>query len=258
MGVRVRSFAMIAVGAVVIGVMVLPMPTAGLSQALQSPHWEHWCGTDRLGRDVLIRTILGLRYTMVRALLVLVVSSAIGVFLAGVSILESGRWLDRLLSLFAESQRSFPVLVLALLFASVGIPVWSVLVAYFWIPVWRLVRSAALGVMEMPYVQLASLRGMSPAAVVVREILPNTIASAMPYFAALLSELVAVLAAIEFLGFGPAMSQPSLGGMLIEAVQLGRVAPWVWAPSLVMVIVIVTICAVVSRARAFPGYAKQV
>ncbi len=149
--------------------------------------------------------------------------------------------------LTAEALRSFPTLVLVLLFASVGLPVAALLILYFWVPVWRVVRSALVSQQRQPYAITARLIGMRPFRVLVTEVTPNIMAGLSPYAASLLAEILAAQAAIEFLGFGPPIDQPSLGGMLLYAVQLGFVAPWVWVPSLVVVVAAVALAAVLTR-----------
>lgn len=214
---------------------------------LSSPNWQHWLGTDLLGRDVTARTLEAAYYTLSQTLLVLILSVAVGIVMGASSALQLGRFADRLIVLLAESLRAFPTLLLVLLFATAGMPATLFLAAYFWIPVWRIARPALAAQQRQPYALNARLMGMGRLRMLVTEVGPNVLPGTIPYFASLLAEILAVQAALEFLGFGPPIEQPSLGGMLLSATQLGFVAPWVWLPSLVIIIAVVNLTALVTR-----------
>ena len=66
------------------------------------------------------------------------------------------------------------------------------------------------------------------------EALPNCVMRLLPYGAVILGEMLSALSSLEFLGFGPPIQQPTLGGMLRESLHLGVVAPWVWLPGIVV------------------------
>ncbi|MEW8437669.1 MAG: ABC transporter permease subunit [Candidatus Thiodiazotropha taylori] len=162
------------------------------------------------------------------------------------SALYAGRLADRMIVLLAESLRAFPTLLLVLVFATAGLPATLFLAAYFWIPVWRLTRPALAAQKRQPYALNARLIGMGQLRTLVTEVGPNALSGSIPYLASLTAEILAAQAALEFLGFGPPIEQPSLGGMLLSATQLGFVAPWVWLPSLAIIMTIVNLTAVLA------------
>jgi peptide/nickel transport system permease protein len=192
-------------------------------------------------------------YSLSRAGLILLLAVLLGTILGALSALYRGRLLDNGIVLIAETGRSAPTILFALLFASAGVPAWWVLVAYFWIPVWRLVRAALAAQKSQPYALSARLLGMSRLEVVLRELAPNALIPLFPYVGSLLAEILTAQCAIEFLGFGPTLDQPSLGGFLLEAVQLGAAAPWIWLPSLVAICAVVLCAWVWGRRAAMAG-----
>jgi ABC-type dipeptide/oligopeptide/nickel transport system permease subunit len=141
--------------------------------------------------------------------------------------------------LSAEAMRAFPTLLLVLLFAAVGLPASLLLAVYFWIPIWRTLRSELVTQQRQPYVLSARLLGLSRLRVLIQDVVPNVAPRALPYAAGLMSEIISAQCAVEFLGFGPPLEQASLGGLLLEASHLGLRAPWVWAPSLVTITLLV-------------------
>jgi ABC-type microcin C transport system permease subunit YejE len=81
---------------------------------------------------------------------------------------------------------------------------------------------------------------MSKPQVLLVEVLPNVWPGVRNYLPALLAEILSIQAALEFLGFGVALDDVSLGRLLAEALSLGFAAPWVWVPSLILVIILVS------------------
>jgi len=240
--VNKRYFA-IALTTILLGVLVAsawaPTPKVQRAIALQPPNTAHLLGTDNLGRDVLHRSILAICYTLRQVLMVLGVSLVVGSVMAAASAMAYRRVLDDAIVFLAESLRAFPTLLLVLLFATVGLPAGMLLTVYFWIPIWRILRSELVAQQRQPYALSAQLLGMSRLHVLLVDVLPNIAPRSMPYITGIMSETIAAQCAIEFLGFGPSIEQPSLGGMLLESSHLGLTAPWVWCPSLVVIVALI-------------------
>jgi peptide/nickel transport system permease protein len=226
-----------SVGLGILGALPPEPPMPGIS--LVPPTAEYWLGTDLLGRDVAYRSLIAIGYTLSESVFILLGSVIIGTVLATVSAFRYERELDRMIVLCAEGLRAFPTLLMALLFATAGAPASLLLILYFWIPVWRIFRAAVVPQQRQPYVLSARLLGFSRWQVLIREVLPNVFPQTVPYLAAVLAEILSVQAALEFLGFGPPLEQPSLGGLLLESIQLGFVGPWVWLPSLIVILMLV-------------------
>lgn len=226
----------------------LPADAPDVAKLLQPPSTDHWLGTDRLGRDVGYRSLVAVGYTLSRSGFVLLLSLAVALPLAALSALRYNRDLDRIIVLTAEALRAFPTLLLVLLFAAIGLPATPLLVIYFWIPSWRLLRSLFVTQQRQPYVLNARLFGLSRLRVLLTEVFPNVTPRAVPYLGPLMAEILSVQAALEFLGFGPPIEQPSLGGLLLDAIQLGLAAPWTWLPSLFVIVVLVWGISALARA----------
>lgn len=231
-----RIFLLVFLVGWVLASLLLPAPAVDPDRILVAPSLRHWLGTDGLGRDVAYRSLLAISYTLTTCLTVLVLSLMLGGALAIISTLYFSAWPDRIVVHLAEAIRAYPTLLLILLFASVGGPASVLLAVYFWIPIWRLLRSELAAQQRQPYALSARLVGMSRFRVLLDEVLPNVAPRVAPYTGGLLCEIISAQCAIEFLGFGPTLEQPSLGGLLLESSQTGLAAPWVWAPSLVTVV----------------------
>lgn len=239
-----RRFA-IALVTILFGVLLAsawaPTPKLQPAIALQPPSMSHLLGTDNLGRDVLHRSVLAICYTLRQVLMILGVSLVVGSVMAAASAMAYRRLLDDAIVFLAESLRAFPTLLLVLLFATVGLPAGMLLAVYFWIPIWRILRSELVAQQRQPYALSAQLLGMSRLHVLLVDVLPNIAPRSVPYITGIMSEIIAAQCAIEFLGFGPSIEQPSLGGVLMESSQLGLTAPWVWCPSLVVIVALILV-----------------
>ncbi len=232
--------------------ILLPEELGVPGPRLAAPSSEYWLGTDRLGRDVAYRSFLGLIYTLERGLMVLALSVLVGLLAALISSVAYGYIADRFLIIVAEAIRSLPGILLAILFATFGFPVFTVLVIFYWTPIWRLLRNLLANQREKPYVLAARLFGLSTFRVLLCEVFPNISRRLTPYLPVVLAEIIGVIAALEFLGIGVEVDQPSLGGMLRNSMQLGFAAPWSWLPGLfllVCVIWLLTLWADVAQGR---------
>jgi peptide/nickel transport system permease protein len=206
---------------------------------LLPPNAQYWFGTDFLGRSVMARTLEGLATSFVNAFVVLFWAVVIGALMAVLSVLQLDKKIDRIIVLAVEAIRAFPTIVLVLLFAAAGISNTVLLAFFFWTAIWRLLRNLLAIQQNQPYALNAQLFGMFRSQVLFLEVLPNVWPSVRNYLPALLAEILSVQTALEFLGFGVALDEVSLGRLLAEAMSLGFSAPWVWMPSLIVLIVLV-------------------
>jgi peptide/nickel transport system permease protein len=216
--------------AIVVAAFWIPSPgTEGMP--LVSPGWPHLLGTDRLGRDVALVTLTAAAYSVLWAMIVLVASLLLGLLAGLVSACWWKQWPDTLLLSIADAIRSFPSLVLALLFFSAGVPVNLVLILYFWIPVWRVVRTQLAAQRERPYVLVAQLSGHSRLRSLAVHALPNALPGFSGVVLLVFVEVLSVQAGLEFLGFTVPLSRPTLGNVTSEALRLGGGFAWVWLPA---------------------------
>jgi len=219
----------------VVGVLAGPLapydPLAvDFGAMLAAPSTAHWLGTDAFGRDVLSRLIHGSR----TALLVGFGSSVLGATLGaviGVGSAYFGGRLDLLLQRFMDIFLSFPLIVMALaLVAVLGNSIPNVIMAITvpMIPRAALViRSSALALREMPYVDAARAAGFGHGRIILRHMLPNVMAPYLIMLTAFLSQAVLAEASLSFLGLGVQEPTAAWGLMLRgAAVDFAEAAPW--------------------------------
>ena len=198
-----------------------------LALSLQAPGGEHLLGTDRYGRDMLSRIIMGSQASIYAALLLVSIIS-LGGTLIGLWAGLSGGWLDSLLMRFADTCLAFPGLVLALAVAAVtgGGMVNAVLAlaAISWPKYARLARSQALSLKG--FVLAARLSGTGPLMLALRHILPNAagpiIITAMLDIGTMMMEL----AGLSFLGLGAKPPIAEWGSMMSVGRSMLQTSPW--------------------------------
>jgi peptide/nickel transport system permease protein len=230
-----------AVGAGIIIIMILAAALAGLvapfdplatdyAAMLQAPSPAHWFGTDSFGRDVLSRIIYGSRTALWVGFASSFLSATLGAFI-GVASAYFGGKVDLALQRFMDLLLSFPLIILALVVVVIlGNGTLNVILAIMvpMVPRCALVlRSSALSLREMPFVEAARALGFGPTRIILRHMLPNVMA---PYFimlTAFLGQAILLEASLSFLGLGVAEPQPAWGLMLSgAAVEFAERAPW--------------------------------
>jgi peptide/nickel transport system permease protein len=230
-----------AVGAVVVLVMIVVGVFANVlapydpvavdfGAMLAKPSATHWLGTDAFGRDVLSRLIFGSRTALLVGFGAAVVGATLGAVLGVGSAYFGGRvdlYLQRLMDIFL----SFPLIILALaLVAILGNSIPNVIMAITipMIPRAALViRSSALTIREMPYVDAARAAGFGHVRIILRHMLPNVVAPYLIMLTAFLSQAILLESSLSFLGLGVQEPTPAWGLMLRgAAVDFAEAAPW--------------------------------
>ena len=181
---------------------------------------EHLLGTDQLGRDTLSRLIYGARI----ALLVSVGSIGLGVLIGvplGLIAVYFGGWTDDIIMRLMDSLVVFPSLLIAVaLAAALGGSVTTIIIAIGvanvpWMA--RVIRSQGLSIREMDFVAAAEAGGMSPARIIFRHILPNSLAPVIVQSTLSMGYAVLVEATLGFIGGGVRPPTPTWGNMLYDA-----------------------------------------
>jgi peptide/nickel transport system permease protein len=204
--------------------------TNDYSAMLAAPSAEHWLGTDAFGRDVLSRIIYGARTALTVGLGASCIGATLG-SLIGISSAYFGGRIDLLTQRVMDVFFAFPVIILALaVVAILGTGAGNVILAIATPMVprcARVVRSSALSVREMPYVDAARASGFGHRRIILRHMLPNVMAPILIMTTAFLGEAILLEASLSFLGLGVQEPTAAWGLMLRgAAVEFAETAPW--------------------------------
>ncbi len=193
---------------------------------LRAPGAEYWFGTDMLGRDVYSRVIYGTRVSLTVGLAVAVLATVVGLAIGMVT--GYLRWLDAIMMRVMDGLMSIPSVLLAIALISLTTAsLRNVIVAITIteIPrVVRLVRSLVLTLREQPYVEAAVASGTRLPAILLRHILPNTLAPLLVQATYICASAMITEAILSFIGAGTPPNIPSWGNIMAEARSLIQIA----------------------------------
>jgi len=244
-GAAVRDFTrrrpLGTIGAVVIVIMLAVAALAPLvapydpvvvdfGSMLAPPNAQHWLGTDAFGRDVLSRLIYGSRTALIVGFGAAFVGATLGAILGVGSAYFGGRidlYVQRVMDIFI----SFPLIILALAMVAIlgnNLPNLIAAITIPMIPRCALViRSSALAIRELPYVDAARAAGFRHRRIILRHMLPNVMAPYLIMLTAFLGQAILLEASLSFLGLGVQEPTAAWGLMLRgAAVEFAETAPW--------------------------------
>ncbi|MET0298873.1 MAG: ABC transporter permease [Flavitalea sp.] len=176
-------------------------------------------GTDKYGRDILSRLLIGVRVSLAVGLITVIISLSIGVFLGAVAGYYRG-WVDEVVMWFINVIWSIPTLLLVFAITLVlGKGFWQIFIAIgltMWVSVARIIRGQVLSVRELEYVEAARALGFRNARIIVRHVLPNVMGPVIVVAASNFASAIVIEAGLSFLGVGVQPPQPSWGLMIKE------------------------------------------
>ena len=226
---------------------------------LQPPSRAHPFGTDSIGRDILARTIYGGQISLSIGLFAAIVEVIMGVLIGAVAGYFGG-WLDDLLMRITEAMLIIPSLFLLIVLAKTlggRVPPFellgrsfsgSVVVIIFvigftsWMYLARIVRANVLSLKEMDYISASRALGVSDARIILKHLLPNTIAPIIVSATLGVANAILSEAYVSFLGLGVQTPTASWGNMLDSAVKYIQSAPWLWFfPGLLIMLTVLCI-----------------
>jgi peptide/nickel transport system permease protein len=211
---------------------------------LKPPSAEHWFGTDNLGRDIYARTIFGAQISLVVGLSVALVSIAAGLAIG----LTAGyyRRVDGFVMRIMDGLMAIPAILLAIALvslnkASIGIVI--VAIAIPEIPrVVRLVRSVVLTTREQPFVEAAVAGGSRSRKIILRHILPSTVAPLIVQATYITASAILIEAGLSFLGAGVPPETPTWGNMIAQSRLFLARAPWtIFFPGALLALVVLAV-----------------
>ena len=196
---------------------------------LKPPSADFWFGTDQFGRNIFNRTVHGGRVSLIVGLSVAALSTLLGLTIG----LLSGyvRGVDMVIMRVMDGLLAIPHILLAialmsLTHASIRNVIIAVTIAE--VPrVVRLVRSVVLTIREQPYVDAAITVGSGPLKIILRHILPNTLAPLMVQATFICASAIIIESALSFLGAGTPPEIPSWGNTIAEGRSYFQIAPWI-------------------------------
>ncbi|MEC5324457.1 ABC transporter permease [Aurantimonas sp. A3-2-R12] len=201
----------------------------------------HWLGTDELGRDVLSRSLYGLRLTLGVAFLGAVIGMLIGGTLGLAAGLLRG-FVDDLVMGLVDIQIAVPFTLIALLAVAILGGDLQVLVVVLGIAYWeqyaRITRGEVLRLREMPFIEAAQASGASGTRIALKHVLPNLMSPLVVIFTVNISNIVLLESTLSFLGLGLRPPTATLGSMVGMGRDYMPSAPWIVAIPAILILLI--------------------
>lgn len=254
---------LIAIGGGPLAALVTGHPANNVYDAAQTdqglpvgPNGTFWFGADGAGRDLFVRTMYGVRTSLIVGLLASGIALLIGLIVGLVAGFFRG-WVDTLFSRIGDVMLSLPVFLIAVGVAAAcgttkqgclagllkpGLGVVTGVIAFFsWAYIARLVRGFTISVREKDFVESARAVGAGNFRIVLREILPNLVGPMTVYATLLVPQSILFEAALSYLGLGLPPDEPSLGEILSETAQLYDVAWWITVfPGVILILLVLS------------------
>jgi peptide/nickel transport system permease protein len=200
-----------------------------LRERLKSPSWEHVCGTDDLGRDVLRRVVHGSQVSLRVALLAVAISLLFG-SLIGLIAGMAGEIVDSVLMRIMDVILAFPTVLLAIALVAMlgpGLNNTMIAIGIVYIPQYaRVARSMSLAIREEDFVTAARSVGADDLRILFNHILPNSLSPIIVQATLSMGTAVLDAAALGFLGLGQQPPFPEWGSMLVSSIQFLLSGSW--------------------------------
>jgi peptide/nickel transport system permease protein len=204
-----------------------PFKLASINR-LRPPSERFWFGTDQFGRDVFARTMHGARVSLMVGFVVAAISCAVGLLLG----LLCGyfRRVDALLMRVMDGLMAIPSLLLAIALITLTRPGLAIVIVAIIIPevprIVRVVRSLVLSIRSQPYIESAIAGGTRGAKLLLRHILPNTLAPLIVQGSYVFASAMLIEAGLSFIGAGVPPETPSWGNIIAQGRSFFQLAPW--------------------------------
>ena len=217
----------------ILGPLVSPHEylTTNFDRILQSPTISNanLFGTDNLGRDLFVRTMLGVQVTLVVAIVASLVSLVIGVLYGATAGFVGGR-VDAVMMRFVDTVYAMPfiffVILLLVVFESNFFLIFVAIGAINWLDMARIVRGQTLSLREREFVQAAQLTGVSTPRIILRHIAPNLVGVVIVYVTLTIPQAILVESFLSFLGLGIQEPRTSLGKLVNDGALAMDSASW--------------------------------
>jgi len=255
---RLRSNTAAVVALAVIAILVLlalaapalnpnAIETLDWSQVATAPGalHAHWFGTDRLGRDLFVRTFEGARTSMAVGLAAGAVSLTLGLGFGTIAGYVGGRadyFMMRLIEILSGLPLVFFVIFLTVILGRNGYVLYTSLVAISWLTMARIVRGQTLSIRRREFIEAAVASGGSPARVILKHIVPNVLGPVAVYATLMVAQIILFESFLSFLGLGTQEPHASLGTLVAEGAGEIEAAPWILlAPGMFLALLLVSL-----------------
>lgn len=232
---KLSILGLIIISFVIIAAIAGPFFTAysysdqNLQMANQPPSAVHWFGTDNLGRDLLTRVLYGARISLSIGVVASLSTMIIGVLYGGIAGLSGGR-VDTIMMRIIDIVWSIPFLLYVILLMVVLQPglmnIFIALTLVYWMPMARLVRGQILSLRELEYVMAAKLAGTSSWRIIIKHLIPNSLAPILITATLTIPEAIFSEAFLSYIGLGVSAPMASWGVLASEGAASLRSYPF--------------------------------
>ncbi len=204
------------------------------------PCAEHFFGTDTFGRDVLSRSFIGMRLSLLLGFIAQLICMVIGV-VVGCIVSYFGGILDKIFMFLQNVILSFPSMVLTLcILILLGNGIFAMMVAlciFGWLSYARLTRSRVRALNDANFIKGAKAIGTSTFMIIFRHIIPNVVRTIIPMFTLMIGHTVLGISGLSFLGFGVQPPYAEIGLMVKDGMSYIKTLPWLFiCPGLVLAV----------------------
>jgi len=194
-----------------------------------SPH-AHWFGTDRLGRDIFVRTLEGTRVSLAIGLVASAVSVLIGVGYGATAGFAGGRTdhiMMRVIEILSGLPLIFFVIFVTVIFGHNTYLLFACIGAVAWLTMARIVRGQTMSIRRQEFVEAAVACGATPARIIARHVLPNLAGTVVVYATLSVPQIILLESFLSFLGLGIQEPSASLGTLVADGAGELQAAPWI-------------------------------
>lgn len=221
------------IGPAICGLFGLDATTLDLELLASPPSRAHPLGTDALGRDLLVRTLVGGRIAILVSLTATAVALVIGVTWGAVAAYAGGR-IDNVMMRIVDTLYGFPTVVFVVVIRAVFeshslVTLFALIGAVSWLTMARIVRGQVLSLRNREFVEAARALGARPTRILFRHIVPNTLGAVVVYATVLVPQTMLVETFLSFIGLGVQAPLASWGTLVTEGATQIAVSPWVLA-----------------------------